>query len=225
MAVIAACTWLTLWQLQRATDKEQLLARFHGRAVVELAALSAPLSLPQPVRLAGWWRPARQVLIDNRIREGQPGVEVLTPLELDDGRWVLIQRGWASWPARDQALPDPRPPQTDPGRPVQLTGVLNHPPGVGVRMGEATSTEQWPRLLTWFDLESLRAAFGPTLLPAVVQLDPNHPAHLTGDAWPLVTFGPERHRGYALTWATIALVVTGIWLVLSLRARRNRQRT
>jgi hypothetical protein len=31
----------------------------------------------------------------------------------------------------------------------------------------------------------------------VILLDPDHPAHLSGDEWQPVTFGPERHRAYA----------------------------
>lgn len=222
VAVISACIWLTLWQLNRADEKQLLLERYHNRQPVALSTLEAPLSLPQPVTVTGVWLPDRQVLLDNRIRQHQPGVEVLTPLRLVDGRIVFVQRGWTSWPARDDDLPDPRPPGSSQNQPVSLSGVLSDPPGVGIRIeNRVAETLQWPLLLGWFDLSLLDNAFGPSLLPAVIQLDPTHPAHLTGDDWNVVTFGPDRHRGYALTWSTIALVVAGIWLTLSFRYFRK----
>lgn len=220
LIVIAGCIALTLWQIDRAAGKRALLERWHDRPTLALDSLGEPLDLPQPVRAEGRWLDDRQLLIDNRIRDRQPGVGVLTPLVLDDGRVVLVDRGWAPWPARDLPLPDPRP--QDQGR-VEINGRLTAPPGVGARMGPSAAgpVDSWPRLVTWFDPALLADWYGATLLPAVIRLDPEHPDHLTGDAWQIVAFGPRRHLGYALTWASIAIVVAGIWLVLGVRARRH----
>ena len=76
--------------------------------------------------------------------------------------------------------------------------------------------------MTYFDYGVLADQFGKELQPAVIQLDPEHPAHLTGDPWQVVTFGPDRHLGYALTWTSIAIVVATIWLVLTIRQVRRR---
>ena len=103
--------------------------------------------------------------------------------------------------------------------------MLNVPPGTGIQLGESQSLLQrdWPILATYFDHDRLAEALGAELQPAVVQLDPSHPDHLTGDAWQVVTFGPERHIGYALTWSTIAIVVAAIWLVLTIRQIRRQR--
>jgi len=224
--VIAACIWLTLWQLDRADQKRDLIERAEARAPEALARLSAPYDLPRPVVARGVWLAQRQVLLDNKVREHVPGVFVLTPLRLTDGRVFLVNRGWAGWSDRSAPLPDPRPrAATNGGDSVRISGVLNRAPGVGARMGRASGDSTgWPRLKTWLDPASLEPAFGREPEPAVIQLDPNDPAHLTGDDWVLVTFGPERHLGYALTWSCIAVVVAGLWLGLSLRQRRGRIR-
>lgn len=220
LIVIAGCVALTLWQLDRAVEKRELLERWHNRPIRALGSLGEPLDLPQPVRADGRWLADRQLLIDNRIRQRQPGVGVLTPLLLDDGRIVLVDRGWASWPARNAPLPDPKPRDSER---VEISGRLAAPPGVGARMGpsSAGSVADWPRLVTWFNPVLTADWYGKALLPAVIRLDPGHPDHLTGDAWQIVAFGPKRHFGYALTWASIAIVVAGIWLVLGIRARRR----
>lgn len=217
--VVAGCAWLTQWQIERAEEKREIIERWHDRRPVELQALSAPFSLPQPVLANGTWNPDRQILIDNRVRDRRAGVHVLAPFELPDGRMFLVNRGWAAWPSRSARLPDPDVAQ----RQTDIRGVLNAPPGTGVRLGQSRSLleQDWPILTTYFDHDRLAEVFGARLQPAVIQLDPSHPEHLTGDAWQVVTFGPERHTGYALTWSTIALVVAAIWLTLTIRQLRR----
>lgn len=223
LAVILGCIALTRWQLDRAEQKTQLLAREASRAELSLATLAAPFDLPQPITARGRWLGDFQLLLDNRIREHRPGVFVLTPFELDDGRIFVVNRGWAPWPERSAALPDPRPPADTA---VEIRGVLADAPGVGARMGAADSDPGagWPRLQVWFDPAPVAAEVGASIPQAVIRLAPDDPGHLTGDAWQLVTFGPERHRGYALTWASIAFVVGLIWLTLSFRQFRAKTR-
>lgn len=224
-AVIAGCAWLAQWQVERAEVKRGIIERWNERVPVRLDTLEQPYSLPQPVVGVGLWDPSRQILVDNRVREQRTGVHVLTPLAARDGRIFLVNRGWASWPSRTSALPDPglaRPAAKN--RPAEIRGVLNAPPGTGIRLGDAEIQKdaQWPVLVTYFDHGVLTELFGDDLQPAVIQLDPGHPAHLTGDPWQVVTFGPDRHIGYAMTWTSIALVVAGIWLVLTVRQARGR---
>lgn len=230
IAVIAACAWLALWQVERAGEKRDLIERWNDRAPVRLAALAQPYSLPQPITGVGIWDPNRQVLIDNRIRNQRTGVHVLTPFRTADGRLFLVNRGWADWPARSAQLPDPEVARLSVdngergGLAVEIEGVLNAPPGTGLRLGEVDidGDQGWPLLVTYFDHAELSRLFGETLQPAVIQLDAVHPAHLTGEPWKVVTFGPDRHIGYAMTWTSIAIVVAAIWLALTIRQARRR---
>lgn len=232
IAVIAGCAWLAQWQVDRAEEKREIMDRWNNQTPMRLAALDPPYSLPQPIVGVGIWDPNRQILIDNRIRDRQTGVHVLTPFRMTDGRIFLVDRGWAAWPSRTARQPDPglsgRLTETRDSRSVdaEISGVLNTPPGTGVRLGdvEIADAGEWPVLVTYFDHGMLADLFGEPLQPAVIQLDPRHPAHLTGDPWKVVTFGPDRHIGYAVTWILIGLVVAGLWLTLTIRqARRQYQ--
>lgn len=231
IAIIAACAWLAHWQVERAEEKREIIERWNDRVPVRLAELARPYSLPQPVTGVGIWDTSRQILIDNAIRDQRTGVHVLTPFRTPDGRLFLVNRGWAGWPARSAQLPDPgisgwSPDDSEGDREVEIQGVLNTPPGTGVRLGEAdiAGDEGWPLLVTYFDHRELARLFGDALQPAVIQLDTEHPAHLTGDPWKVVTFGPDRHIGYAMTWTSIAVVVAAIWLALTIRQARRRHR-
>lgn len=221
--VITGFLALMSWQLERADYKAEILAEWNSEQVNSLTDIDNDPDLPQHIRATGRFDDTRQVLLDNQVRDFQTGVHVFTPFVTEDEGIVLVNRGWAAWPARDQALPDPKLDNLMLSIQTQIQGVLNQPPGVGLRLGQAEplQADLWPNRMTYFDLEPLQAVFGPGLAPFIIQLSPDHPAHLTGDDWTIVTFGPERHIGYAITWGAMALVVFIIWLVLSLRHTRK----
>ena len=70
------------WQLDRAQSKQALLDGIELAAhapLVELTELEAGSIDPRfrAVRVTGEFRADRQILLDNQLREGQPGVRVL----------------------------------------------------------------------------------------------------------------------------------------------------
>ncbi|BDD63338.1 hypothetical protein MAP00_008240 [Monascus purpureus] len=95
---------LGTWQVQRLDWKTKLIAKYEDRLV------KPPLPLPpkvdpeavtefdyRRVYATGHFRHDQEMLIGPRMREGQDGFLVVTPLERDDGQsTVLINRGWIS---------------------------------------------------------------------------------------------------------------------------------
>jgi hypothetical protein len=85
------------WQWHRAEYKQQLEAQFVASAaqpVVFAAQSTASLPRYAPIVVRGSWDARRQFLLDNRTRDGRAGYDVLTPLQLADGRWLIVDRGW-----------------------------------------------------------------------------------------------------------------------------------
>ncbi|MGB0513868.1 MAG: SURF1 family protein, partial [Wenzhouxiangellaceae bacterium] len=134
--VIAACVWLTLWQLDRAGQKQVLIDRAQARAMTDLIALQAPYDLPQPIAAHGRWLDRRQVLLDNKVREHVPGVFVLTPLRLSDGRIFMVNRGWVARTDRNAPPPDPR----------LMRGVWAEPDEAEQQTAPECSDPMWPVL-------------------------------------------------------------------------------
>lgn len=219
LAVISGCAWLASWQIERAEFKRELIDRHESMSTLSLNETTAVESLPIRISATGRWHESRQVLLDNQVLDGQAGVFVLTPFELPDGRIFLVNRGWAAWLSRQEDPPNP-PVESPDGT---VTGILNEPPRVGRRPGghDALAGDSWPLLATWYEHAELTSHLGAQLRRPVIQLAPEHPAHLTGRPWVITSFGPERHLGYALTWATMAVTVFIIWLALSVRSRRG----
>ncbi|MBF3159133.1 SURF1 family protein, partial [Pseudomonas aeruginosa] len=53
------------------------------------------------VRLHGRFDERHTLLLDNRLRNGQAGVEVLQPFyDQASGLWLLVNRGWVAWTDR-----------------------------------------------------------------------------------------------------------------------------
>ncbi|KAL4970004.1 cytochrome oxidase assembly protein SHY1 [Aspergillus stella-maris] len=95
---------LGTWQIQRLDWKTKLIAKYEDRIVRE------PLPLPprvdpsvvhefdyRRIYATGRLRHDQEMLIGPRMREGQDGFIVITPLERGEGQsTVLVNRGWIS---------------------------------------------------------------------------------------------------------------------------------
>lgn len=219
--VMLGCAHLALWQLDRAGEKQALLEHWETAPAMPLSRLDEVGPEPYTsVAGPGTFDPHRHVLLDNQVRAKHAGVHVFTPFYPDSAnRVILVNRGWQPFERRSGQWPE----FDTPRETVELSGRLSPPPRVGVQIGRADPLEpdQWPNLMTYFDLEHLEAVFGDELLEAVVLLDNEHPAHLSGDPWRPVNMSPERHRGYAFQWASIGLVVFGIWIILTIKSMRK----
>ncbi len=101
---VAGTARLGWWQLDRArqkTERQEALSR--QKALPALTSGQLPLKPAEAAvaehraaRLVGQWRDAQTVYLDNRSMAGRVGFIVLTPLVLEGGAVVLVQRGL--WP-------------------------------------------------------------------------------------------------------------------------------
>lgn len=218
--VIVLCCRMAAWQFDRADEKRQLASAWEQAPHVQLSGAGAG---PQPylrVTTEGRFDTERHILLDNQIRAGQAGVHVFTPFRADpEGRLWLVNRGWQPLPSRQGPLPAI---ETS-GERLMLSGRLVEAPRVGRQLGQAREleTDHWPQLVTYLDTGRVASALGESTAERVILLDPDHPAHLTGDAWQPLNFGPDRHLAYAWQWITMAVAVFLIWVVLTWRSFRK----
>src|ERR1700712_3490273 len=99
IVVVVLTISLGNWQRHRAAEKDALRAQYvatAGAAAFEVTGAESDIAAIryQPVRAHGVYHPVHQILLDNKILDGRPGFEVVTPLRLDNGRYVLVDRGW-----------------------------------------------------------------------------------------------------------------------------------
>lgn len=218
---------LGVWQLHRATEKEQLLARFahateqQAQPFADVLGKLKPSSYPH-VRVRGLLDPDHSYILDNQSRHGRPGVTVFMPMQvcikpsdtcnIYRSQTLLVAMGFLRRDTGSRALP-PLPPLRS--RKVSLSGLYAPPPGNGLELGgDALSKQsQWPKLTTYLDLDQVSRDLNTPLDPGVLLLDPD-PASAYIRSWTPATMPPARHRAYAFQWFCFALAAIVIFLVL-----------
>jgi surfeit locus 1 family protein len=219
VATVAAIVLFVLagnWQHRRMLQKEAL------RAQIDTAAAAAPVPLPSGI--ADWrdWRfrhvvvtgtfdAEHQILIDNEVRAGRAGYDVVTPMRLADDRVVLVVRGWVAMGPTRAELPSFPPPAGV----VSLRGRIDIPPKHYFELGDGDvpTGPLWEHL----DPQRFGAATELPVLPIVVEAIDGPGGEGLARQWPRPDFGIEMHLGYMLQWYTFAAMAAGLWFWFSLR--------
>lgn len=223
VVLIVTMIILGFWQLQRLDDRRDRNASIESRTaepvvlVEDLASSSDPLSIGEDVQYriveaSGLYEPADEVLVRNRTYEGRPGYWVLTPLRLDDGDAVIVNRGWI--PNDLEVTPPP------PAGEIRVIGMVQ-PTRTAEGLQRDDPAEGVLTEVARPDLARLGQQIPYPLLPVTIQLEAQAPA--AGDL-PRVLPRPEldegSHFSYAMQWfifTTIAVI--GYPLVLRRVAR------
>jgi len=217
--VLLALLSLGNWQMQRAGEKQALVDDKQARqAAAPLDLNSAPIDETldrfRPAVVTGEYLQGQQWLLDNRLYRGQPGYHVFTPLQLDDGSQLLVNRGWVSIGETREFLPHLPLPQ---GR-VQLEGHLDRPESVGLVMGEPpVDSIEKKVLLQSLDIAALAQARKLRLKPLSLVLAKGQVGSLQYDWAPVETISPEKHVGYAVQWFALAVALVIIYLGVNTR--------
>lgn len=206
---------LGTWQVKRLYWKEDLLAAIEQRShadPVDVGAIEAALEAGEAIdyRMA---RASGRFLNDKERHffatfEGQSGFYVYTPLELDDGRLLFVNRGFVPYDRKDAST---RPQSLVEGEQT-ITGLAR------ARLEEKPSfmvpeNDEAANIFYWKDLDRMAESAG---LPA----DKVLPFFLDADATPVpgglprggvtVINLPNSHLQYAITWYGLALALLGV---------------
>jgi surfeit locus 1 family protein len=222
VAAVAFCA-LTIslgnWQVRRAAEKELVQTQREARA------RAAPVALPAtPIRGEAWaWRRTvvkgrfvgqRTILLDNRIREGRAGYEVVTPLRIEGGDLcVLVNRGWIAQGRSRAEQPTVR---TPPGT-VQVEGIAVVPPTHFFQLGGSVSTGR-----VWQHLDLVRyGAWSELPLQPVVLLQTSRVDDGLLRDWPPPESDAPKHTAYAVQWYIFALIAAILYVALNLKRARG----
>ena len=210
-SAIACVLFISLgnWQSRRAAEKREL------GAALDRAAQSAPIDLPAATDLAhkrvaarGQFLAERTVFLDNKLRRGRPGYEVVTPLRIgSSASHVLVNRGWiAALASRDQ-LPEVRTPAGE----VRIDGIALE------RIAHALEPQPSSgKVRQNLDVPAFAAETGLQLLPIVIEQHSDSGDGLLRE-WPRPDLGIEKHESYSLQWYSFAALAVVLGIVFSLR--------
>lgn len=213
---------LGFWQLGRSEQKRMLLDSYAQRRAAEPLSVGQLEGLTDPafrrVRLRGQFDGEHSYLLDNRIREGRVGVELIQPFhDQASGRWLLVNRGWLPWPQRSTP-----PSFSTPEHLLNIDAWVYVAPGATFQLRADPVDAAWPRLVTAIEPDKLWKALGREGFVYELRQEPGPGSYETG--WPVVAegMGPEKHLAYAVQWFAMALALLGLYLYLGWHNAREK---
>ncbi len=212
---------LGVWQLNRNTQK-------HDKLQEEEAAFAAPAppvtGSPPPAtgnraQATGTFVPTGEALLRNQVRGASPGVDVLTPMRLDDGTVIYVDRGWVKTGLASGA-PSFAPPPT--GK-VVATGILQ--PSVTLSAQDSVRNDAGRVSVPGVDIPRI---VGPHPSEQVrnewLSAQAIEPAPQAGDAPKLPEPPPPdpvNHLEYAIEWFAFAAIPLIGWPIVLWRVSRR----
>lgn len=228
---VAVTAALGVWQLSRAAQKLALHAaqvQQKERPPFDLRLANAIDSsgawLHRPVRAYGQWLTQHTVYLENRVMAGQTGFYVFTPLALEGGGAVMVQRGWVARDGRERTRV---PALVSASGAVVVAGRIAAVPGRLLELGQGQQqnpfTTSGMAIRHNLDLSAFATETGLALAPfTVLQTGPASEG-LQRD-WPEVASGVEKHYGYAAQWFALAALIAGLYVWFQLIAPRRQRR-
>lgn len=213
---------LGTWQVQRLHWKEDLLATIDQRThapPLPLAQVEKQFAATNdvdytPVKLTGTFLHQGERHF-YATWEGDAGFNVYTPLQLDDGRFVLVNRGFVPYDLKDPAKRR----QGEISGKVTVTGLARNPlPGKPSMM--LPDNDLAKNIFYWKDRDAMASTAGlpagAVLVPFFVDADktPN-PGGLPVGGVTIIDL-PNNHLQYAVTWYGLAAALAAV-LILRLR--------
>lgn len=217
LIALAILVSLGTWQVKRLAWKEGLLATIHERthsAPRPLFALEKQYAQTQDVEY--WPVTTRGTFLNRGERhflatwKGDSGFNVYTPLRLDDGRYLFVNRGFVPYDHKDPATRL----LGELTEEVTVTGLARNP------LSEKPSflvpdNNPAENIFYWKDIKAMTATAGlpagATVLPFFV--DANAAPNPGGLPIGGVTYIdlPNNHLQYALTWYGLAAILVIIF--------------
>jgi len=219
LVVLVILLRLGFWQLDRAEEKRQILAR--QQAQMQLPAIDIS-RLPEDitemefrrVQIQGVFDSSRQVFIDNKVHNGRPGYHVVTPLKISGrAEYVLVDRGWVPMNPDRRILPT----IDTPASVVSVYGLVKtHPRDVADLGSDNRSNQGWPAVVRWVDIDWFSRETNLQTLPILMLLD-KAAKHGFVREWKFVNLPPEKSTSYAVTWFSLAAVLVIIFFSVNLK--------
>jgi surfeit locus 1 family protein len=216
IAAIAGAVALGNWQTHRAQYKLALQSDWDAALAAPLRPL-APADLlpaaaggvraPARVIVRGRFEHAATVWLDNRALDGRAGFWVVTPLVLEHGARLLVNRGWAPRDPLDRIrLPAIGRPQHE----VELQGLLLAQLPRRFALG-AGPVGPLPAIWQNLDFDDFERISGMQV-PRVVLLQFGADDDGLARGWPRPDYGVATHRGYAVQWYALAALIAVLGL-------------
>ncbi|EIN13996.1 hypothetical protein PUNSTDRAFT_117611 [Punctularia strigosozonata HHB-11173 SS5] len=230
-----SCFALGTWQVKRLKWKVALIDELEEKMERDPLPLPSRVNLDvlsnfayRRVVLSGRWDHAHTVLVGPRVREGTNGYHVVTPLVRENGSTVLVDRGFVTKDAAENALRR----GTSDDSAVQVYGIIR----TGQNRNRFTPDNhpengEWH----WLDIGALAEHAGgeaagvqPVLIEEIFDGHGGQAASRIANAIPVgrspTVDVPNSHLSYLITWYSLSAFTSVMFLRLFLNRKRARGR-
>lgn len=203
-----ACVMLSQWQLARRAETVEAnnkVTSNYESTPVRLSSLLPQLDSPvgphewHQVRVEGTYLVDQQILVRTRPLNGNPGFEVLVPLQTSEGTVFVIDRGWVPV-GQGQDLPDSVP--AAPSGPVSVVARLKpgepRIPGRTAPEGQIATIEL-SDIAALLDLPTYTGGYG-------LMASETPPAATNPAALPKPPIDEGAHLSYAFQWIVFGVL-------------------
>ena len=234
LAMVVGFVNAGLWQLRRLDQRRAYNASVEqnmARPVTPIQDVLGPdatfadasKALNRRVTVTGRYLIDDEIIISGQANNSVPGVWAVSPLLLDDGRVVLVNRGWVpSTGTITKPVADARPPS---GR-VEVTGLISETQIAIAGESPERSAAHLSSFLR-IDLARIQKQFSRKLVPAFVQRTTQRPADsgkIVPAALPVPELDDGPHLNYAMQWFGFTLMTLIGYPILLASMARDRER-
>ncbi len=210
--VVSVLVGFGTWQLERLNWKNELMAQYEDglkQPPLMLTNISSEELLDNAYRrvvVSGTYLHDKEVHLGGRRWHGKTGYQILTPMQIKDGRIFLVNRGWIPFELKEQAERKDALPETG-----GHTAVIRNP-----KQAQLFTPDNHPEKNFWFtvDFPAITAFTGiktEEIMLEVIEEEPNI------DQFPIPSNGVRifrnDHLGYALTWYLLALAALVMFVI------------
>lgn len=217
-----ACGFLSNWQLNRRAEKLVVIERTlnnYAKASVSIDELLPSADTWneelewRAVTVSGVFLPEQSLLVRNRPNAGQPGFEQLVPFRAENGRTLIVSRGWIPT-GNLQDSPDVNPLPSSRPRTIEVRLRPSENPS-----DKSAPTGQIPNIEVTRVIAQLPAADFYTKTYGRLIQDSTGEAQLVKHATPATSEG--NNFSYAIQWIVFALMAFAalFWMI---RLERDR---
>jgi len=214
--------YLGTWQIQRMHWKNELIENFTSRATATAIAPPADDAATenqyQRLMVKGQWMHDAEVQLIGRTFEGTAGYHVITPMKLEDGRILLLNRGWV---AEDYRRPESRPSTLQDGD-VAVEAILRLQRQKGYFVPDNNPAQDDWFTLKIDDIQNHHRLGDQVIMSYSADVLRKPGAYVLPIGAAVEINIPNDHWQYALTWYGIALGLVGVYLSWHMQAGRLR---
>ena len=223
MLVFSLLIKLGFWQIERAFEKEQRQERIQAlsqRDALTLTQVKALEGLQDgindlPIKLTGSFDASRIFLLDNQPNKGRLGYRVYQIIESNDDT-ILVNLGWVQGSIDRSVLPEITPVTGQ----HTITGHVREVE-VGIQLqAQNLADAAWPLRVQQIELDKFSVLIGKKLLPFVVYLDTKETLGYKKN-WQPIVMPPEKHRGYAFQWFSLALAWISLMIWAAIKMNKH----